>query len=171
MTFTAIDPPTLPPRFLQPAIVVERAADGSTRLRCDIVATPSYAHVPDLLFQRAQQVPERAAIAQRGGDDRWQTISYAALEERSNRVASYLLETRCGPHTPLLILSGNSIEHAVMLLGAMKARVPVTPVSVAYSLMDKEFTKLKMVAAVIQATLVFADNAAMFAPALRALAQ
>ena len=28
MTFTASDPPTLPPRFLQPAIVVERGADG-----------------------------------------------------------------------------------------------------------------------------------------------
>jgi feruloyl-CoA synthase len=171
MTFTARDPPTLPPRFLQPGIVVERAADGSTRLRCDIRATPMYAHVPDLLSQRAQQVPERTVIAQRGADDRWQTISYAALEERSNRVACYLLETRCGPHTPLLILSGNSIEHAVMLLGAMKARVPVTPVSVAYSLMDKEFSKLKMVAAITEATLVFADNAAMFAPACRVLAR
>jgi feruloyl-CoA synthase len=171
MTFTSIDPPTLPPRFLQPAILVERASDGSTRLRCDVAATPEYAHVPDLLFQRAQQIPDRAVIAQRDGDDRWQTISYATLEERSNRVASYLLDARCGPQTPLLILSGNSIEHAVMLLGAMKARVPVTPVSVAYSLMDKEFTKLKMIAAITQATLVFAENAAMFAPACRALAQ
>jgi feruloyl-CoA synthase len=171
MTLATIDTPTLPPRFVQPPIVVERTADGSTHLRCDIAAVPRYAHVPDLLFQRSQQVPERAVIAQRGRDDRWQTISYAALEERSNRVACYLLATQCGPHTPLLILSGNSIEHAVMLLGAMKARVPVTPVSVAYSLMDKEFTKLKMVAAITQATLVFADNAAMFAPACRAVAQ
>ena len=97
MTSTASDPPTLPPRFLQPAIVVERAADGSTHLRCDIEAAPKYAHVPDLLFQRAQQIPERAVIAQRAANDRWQTISYAALDERSNRVASYLLEARCGP--------------------------------------------------------------------------
>jgi feruloyl-CoA synthase len=171
MTLTARDTPTLPPRFLQPPIVVQRAADGSIHLRCDIASTPSYAHVPDLLSQRAQRIPERAVIAQRGGDDRWQTISYAALEDRSNRVASYLLEARYGPHTPLLILSGNSIEHAVMLLGAMKARVPVTPVSVAYSLMDKEFTKLKMVAAITKATLVFADDAAVFAPAWRAIAK
>jgi feruloyl-CoA synthase len=171
MTFTATDALTLPPRFLQPPIVVERAEDGSTRLRCDLAATPNYAHVLDLLLQRAQQVPERAVIAQRGGDDRWQRISYAALEERSNRVASYLLEAQCGPHTPLLILSGNSIEHAVMLLGAMKARVPVTPVSVAYSLMDKEFTKLKMVASITRASLVFADNAVLFAPAFRTLAK
>jgi feruloyl-CoA synthase len=171
MTFTASDPPTLPSRFLQPAIVVERGADGSTRLRCDIVPTLEYAHVPDLLFRRAQQVPERTVIAQRDGDDRWRTISYAALEERSNRVACYLLEAQCGPHTPLLILSGNSIEHAIMLLGAMKARVPVTPVNVAYSLMDNEFGKLKMVAAITQATLVFVDNGAMFAPACRAIAR
>ncbi len=55
------------------------------------------------------------------------SISYSTLDERSSRVASYLLENGGGPHTPLLILSGNSIAHAVMLLGAMKARVPVAP--------------------------------------------
>jgi feruloyl-CoA synthase len=171
VTSEPVGAPTLLPRFAQPPIVVERAADGSICLRCDIAVAPKYAHVPDLLLQRARQVPDRPVIAQRGEGDRWETISYAVLEERSNRVASYLLDARCGPHTPLMILSGNSIEHAVMLLGAMKARVPVAPVSVAYSLMDKEFTKLKMVAALTQATLVFADNAAMFEPAYRAIAR
>lgn len=160
-----------PPRFVQPRIVVERRADGSTCLRTDLAAKPRYAHVPDLLRQRARQFPARAVIAQRAGDDRWETISYAALDERSDRVASYLLEIGSGPHTPLLILSGNSIEHAVMQLGAMKARVPVAPVSVAYSVMDKDFTKLRKVAEITQATLVFADDAEKFAPAYRAIAR
>lgn len=160
-----------PPRFVQPRIVVERRADGSTCLRADIAARPKYAHVPDLLRQRAQQFPTRPVIAQRAGDDRWETISYAALDERSDRVASYLLEIGSGPQTPLLILSGNSIEHAVMLLGAMKARVPVASVSVAYSVMDQDFVKLRKVAQITRATLVFADDAEMFAPAYRAIAR
>lgn len=164
------DAPVRPPRFVQPKILVERRADGSTYLRCDIVATPKYAHVPDLLRRRASQFPTRSVIAQRASDDRWQTISYAMLEERSNRAASYLLENGGGPHTPLLILSGNSIAHAVMLLGAMKARVPVAPVSVAYSLMDKDFARLRQVAAITQASWVFADDASKFAPAWRAIA-
>jgi len=164
------DAPMRPPRFVQPKIIVERGAGGSTYLRCNIDVAPKYAHVPDLLRQRARQFPTRPVIAQRASDDRWETISYALLEERSNRVASYLLETQCGPKTPLLILSGNSIEHAVMLLGAMKARVPVAPVSVAYSVMDKDFVKLRMVADTTRATLVFADDAEKFAPAYRAIA-
>jgi feruloyl-CoA synthase len=171
MTGDVTAAPARPPRFVQPPMVVERRADGSTCLKCEMAVTPRYAHVPDLLAQRARQVPNRAIIAQRGKDDRWETISYAALEERSSRVASFLLEASGGPHTPLLILSGNSIEHAVMMLGAMKARVPVTSVSVAYSLMDKDFSKLKLVAASTQANWVFADNAAMFAPACRAIAK
>jgi feruloyl-CoA synthase len=162
--------PLRPPRFVQPPIVVERSANGSIHLRCDIAVTPKYAHVPDLLRQRAKQFPTRPMIAQRASDDRWLSISYAALEERSNRVASYLLANGSGPHTPLLILSGNSIAHAVMLLAAMKARVPVAPVSVAYSLMDKDFTRLRQVAAITRAGWVFADDAAKFAPAFRAIA-
>lgn len=164
------DAPVRPPRFVQPKILVERRADGATYLRCDLAATPKYAHVPDLLRQRAKQFPTRPVIAQRASDDSWQTISYAMLEERSNRAASYLLESGGGPHTPLLILSGNSIAHAVMLLAAMKARIPVAPVSVAYSLMDRDFDRLRKVAAITAATWVFADDAEKFAPAYRAIA-
>lgn len=165
------DAPMRPPRFVQPKMIVERGADGRAYLRCDIAVTPKYAHVPDLLRQRARKFPMRAVIAQRAGDGRWDSISYAMLEERSNRVASYLLQTQCGPQTPLMILSGNSIEHAVMLLGAMKARIPVAPVSVAYSVMDRDFVKLRQVAETTRATLVFADDAEKFAPAFRAIAK
>src|ERR1700761_8167155 len=76
MTLPAGDPPMLPPRFVQPPIIMERDNDGCTRLRCDIETTAHYRHVPDLLFQRAQQIPDRAVIAQRSRDDRWQMISY-----------------------------------------------------------------------------------------------
>lgn len=164
------DAPVRPPRFVQPKILVERRAGGATYLRCDLAAKPTYAHVPDLLRQRAKQFPTRPAIAQRASDDRWQTISYAMLEERSNRAASYLLASGGDPRTPLLILSGNSIAHAVMLLAAMKARIPVAPVSVAYSLMDRDFARLRKVAAITAATWVFADDAEKFAPAYRAIA-
>ena len=165
------DAPMRPPRFVQPNIVVERGPGGSTHLRCDIAVTPNYAHVPDLLRQRATQFPSRPVIAQRANDDRWETISYAMLEDRSNRVASYLLEIGGGPKTPLLILSGNSIAHAVMLLGAMKARVPMASVSVAYSAMDKDFARLRKVSDTTRATLVFADDAEKFGPAYRAIAK
>ena len=61
-----------------------------------------------------------------------------ARRTRAHRPSrSALLDRGLGPDTPVMVLSGNSIAHAVMMLGAMKARVPVAPVSVAYSLMSR----------------------------------
>ena len=71
-----------------------------------------------------------------------------------------------GPDTPLMIMSGNSIRHAVMMLGAMKARVPVAPVSVAYSLMSGDHSKLKHVFATAQPKMIFAEQGPLYARAL-----
>lgn len=159
-----------PPRFLRPDFVVERRGDGSIRVRSTLVVTPNYAHVPALLRERAGQFPDRVVLAQRAQKGGWDTLSYSQLEALSDRVASHLLDTGFGPSTPLLILSGNSLRHAVMLLGAMKARVPVAPVSVAYSLLDPDFGKLRRVAQITGAKLVYADERARFEPAFRAIA-
>lgn len=159
-----------PPRFLRPEFVVERREDGSICVRSSLAVTPKYPHVPELLRERASQFPGRVVLAQRAAGGEWETLSYAQLEELSSRVASHLLDTGCGPSTPLLILSGNSIRHAVVLLAAMKARVPVAPVSVAYSLMDPDFAKLRRVAAITGAKLVYAEDDSKFEPAFRAIA-
>lgn len=158
-----------PPRFLRPDFVVDRRADGTICLRSTLAVTPGYPHVPELLRQRAARFPQRVVLAQRGAGGGWDTMTYAHLEELSNRVASSLLDSGCGPSTPMLILSGNSIRHAVMLLGAMKARVPVAPVSVAYSLMDADFGKLRRVADITGAKLAYAEGDSKFEAAIRAI--
>jgi feruloyl-CoA synthase len=69
-----------------------------------------------------------------------------------------------------VIISGNSIEHAVMMLGAMKARVPVAPVSVAYSLFSQDHGKLKHVVSLTKPKMIFADIGPIYAKALSAVA-
>mgnify|MGYP000221102633 CR=1 FL=1 len=71
-----------------------------------------------------------------------------------------------GPDTPLMVLSGNSIEHAVLMLGAMKARVPVAPISVPYSLMSPGHEKLRHVVKVAKPAMIFVDNAELYAGAI-----
>src|ERR1700743_3626142 len=71
--------------------------------------------------------------------------------------------------TPIMILSGNSIAHATMMLGAMKARVPVAPVSVAYSVMSGDHSKLKHVFETAKAKMIFAEQGPIYARALAAL--
>ncbi len=69
-----------------------------------------------------------------------------------------------------MILSGNSIRHAVMMLGAMKARVPVAPVSVAYSLMSSDHGKLRHVFEIAKPKMIFAEQGPFYARAMAAIA-
>jgi feruloyl-CoA synthase len=99
----------------------------------------------------------------------WKYITYGEANARANAVAQALLARGLGPDNPLMILSGNSIPHAVMMLGAMKARVPVAPVSVAYSLMSGDHSKLKHVFETAKPRLIFAEQGPLYARALAAL--
>jgi feruloyl-CoA synthase len=69
-----------------------------------------------------------------------------------------------------MVLSGNSLEHLLVSLGAYAAQVPVMPISVAYSLMSADHARIKAIAELTEPGLVFADDAAAFAAALDALA-
>ena len=79
------------------------------------------------------------------------------------------MERGLGPARPLLILSGNGVDHLLMTLGAMTAGVPVAPVSVAYSLQSRDHARIRAIAELIAPGAVFADDAGAFGPALDAL--
>ncbi len=70
---------------------------------------------------------------------------------------------------PVAILSDNSVDHALLALGAMHVGVPVAPISPAYSLMSKDFAKLKYIFELLKPGLVFAAEPEKFAPALAAV--
>ena len=113
----------------------------------------------------AQAKPDAVYLAQRDGDG-WRTITWAETRRRVRALATALLEHDLSPARPLAILSGNSIEHALLSLAAQYAGLPVAPVSAAYSLMSKDFGKLKTVFELLTPGLVFVDDAEPFAPAL-----
>ncbi len=91
------------------------------------------------------------------------------MNARADAIAQALLTRGLGPEAPLMILSGNSIAHAAMMLGAMKARVPVVPVSVAYSLMSADHGKLRHVFATAKPKMIFVEQGPFYARALAAL--
>ena len=67
-----------------------------------------------------------------------------------------------------MILSGNSIDHALLAFGALYAGIPFCPVSPAYSLVSKDYGKLGYLMKLLTPGLVFADDADKFADALEA---
>jgi feruloyl-CoA synthase len=168
-------PPFKPLPMKAASIETVRKADGTVYLtsRHALGAMPrSIAH---LLKEKAAAHPERNFIAERtplpdGGTGEWRFITYGEANAAADAVAQALLDRGLGQDAPLMVLSGNSIRHAVIMLGAMKARVPIAPVSVAYSLMSADHGKLKHVAATAKPKMIFAEQGPYYSRALAAIA-
>ena len=99
----------------------------------------------DCLKLWAHEAPQRVFLAQRGANDAWQTITYADAWMRVRRLAGGLLREGLSPDRPLIILSGNSIEHALIALAAMYVGIPYAPIAPSYSLAVREYGALSHV--------------------------
>ncbi len=125
--------------------------------------------IVDTLDDWAAAAPDRVLIADRGPDGEWRRLTYAEAAERSRSIAQYLLDLGLSADRPIVVLSGNSMEHALLALGAMRAGVPYAPVSPAYSLVAKDFGKLRHIFDLLTPGMVFAADGAPFAHALEAV--
>ena len=120
-----------------------------------------------MLADWAARTPQNDYLAQRAGrGGPWIRHTYAATKRDADAVAQWLLDRAIEPGRSVLILSGNSIAHAVIKYGAMAARVPSCPVSVNYSLMPGDFGRLRHVVNLVKPAVVFAEQAATFRRAL-----
>ncbi len=154
---------------LAPAAVdVEPLADGGMILRSPQALEPYERHLGEMLEARARECPERTFLAERM-EDGWRRVSYADAMAMAAAIGQSLVDRGLGPERPLLILSGNSVDHALMTLGALLAGVPVSPISPAYSLMSTDYGKLHHVASVVQPAMIFVERPATFLGALRSL--
>lgn len=151
------------------AVRLSRRANGEVIVACPRPLPPFAGHIIDILAASAARFPERAFLAQRDATGAWRYLSYARALGEARIVAQWLLDAGLAPARPVMILSGNSLEHAVMMLGAMAAGVPVAPVSVAYSLTSRDFAKLRNVRDLVEPGLVFVQDGAAFSNALAAL--
>ncbi|MGB1086993.1 MAG: AMP-binding protein, partial [Alphaproteobacteria bacterium] len=101
--------------------------------------------------------------------DDWRYITYGAFQEQVDRVASWAIRNGFDADTPTLILSENTVEHALLSFGLMAAGAWSAPISPGYSLMSETFDKLKHVHGVVKPKAIFVQDGQAFAPALRAL--
>lgn len=168
---TGAPAPFKPLKQKPPKITVKRADDGTVYISSDYPLPEMKRSVPHILEERAALHPDRNFIAERDAAGEWRYITYGEANAKADAVASALLARGLGQSAPLMILSSNSIAHAVMALGAMKAGVPVAPVSVPYSLMSSDFSKLRHVVALTKPKMIFADHGDLYAKALAAVGE
>ena len=151
-------------------IDVERRPDGVIVLKSSIPLQSYEPHIPASLAKWASQAPDRIWLAQRGGPDRqWRKVSYGEAKRIVDGLTQGLIDLGVEDGRPVAILSGNSIEHALMTQAAMQARLPAAPVSPAYSLMSQDHLKLKYLFNLIKPAVVMVQDGPTFEKALKAL--
>jgi feruloyl-CoA synthase len=152
--------------FGDPAVTIERRDDGTIYLRPKVALGDYPVRLTDRLHHWAALEPNRIFMAERAAGG-WRQITYAQLLDSSRRIASALLARNLSAERPIVILSGNSIDHALVAFGALYAGIPFCPVSPAYSLVSRDYGKLGFLMKLLTPGLVFADDANKFADALR----
>jgi feruloyl-CoA synthase len=154
--------------FAPPETLMERRSDGTVLLRAAEALGPYAPSMAHLLRSGAEAHPDRVLAARRDGEG-WRTLTWGDARARADALAQAMLDHRLGIERPLMILSGNSLEHLELTLGAYTAGVPVLPISAAYSLMSADHARVRRIADLCSPGLVFADDAGAFGSALDAL--
>lgn len=154
-----------------PRVEIERRDDGALILRNPhpLLTPPENLIAP---FKRwAKEAPDRIWLAERvPGRDGWREVTYAQAFDLIGRIAAALIARGLsGNGAPLMILSGNSVDHALMTYGAILAGCPVAPVSRAYSTLSSDFAKLKHVFSLVEPKAIWADDLTPYAKGLSAL--
>lgn len=174
MEIDTTKPPFRNANYRERKLEIERRADGSILLRNTNPLLPVPENLIAPIRKWAVEAPDRLWLAMRaptkdGVLGEWDRLTYAQANARITSIAEALLARGFNQQTPLMILSGNSIEHALMTYGAILAGVPAVPVSPAYSTMSSDFDKLKYVVGLIEPKMIFMQGAAPFTRALAAL--
>lgn len=148
--------------FATPRVEIEPLPGDGLVLRS---TTPLDSFAPSAgswLRQWAADAPERVFLAERSADGRWMRLTYAQASRAAHAVAQALLDRQLGSERSVVVLSGNSVDHAVLMLGSYLAGVPIAPVSVAYSLICADLGKVQDILDIMGPGLVFAKDGDAF---------
>ncbi len=148
--------------------LIDRKSDGTIYIR----SPHQLDAYPDKLTERlvhwATRTPERVFMADRVDGD-WRSTSYADTLARIRRIASALLARDLSPERPVVMLSGNDLEHQWLSLAALHVGIPYAPVSPAYSLISRDFANLNYIFNLLTPGLVFVSDGAAFARAIETI--
>ncbi|MBU1362467.1 MAG: feruloyl-CoA synthase [Gammaproteobacteria bacterium] len=148
------------------SVQVDQDAQGIWRMRSAEKLGDYPCRLTDRLVEGAVKHPERTLVARRDANGQWLRISYGEMLQRARAIGQALLDRGLSAERPLLILSGNDLEHLQMALGAMYAGIPYSPLSPSYSLISGDFGKLAHIVNLTTPGMVFASQGQPFALAI-----
>ncbi len=155
------DPASLAP----PQTLRELRPDGSFVLRHP---EPLQAHarcVGEWLEHWAATTPDAPFLAERDCPDAWRRLSYAQTRANVGRIAQALLDLRLPAGQPVVVLSENAIDHALLMLTCLHIGRAVCTVSSAYSRLASDHSKLHAMLDALGPCLVYASHASVYGKA------
>jgi feruloyl-CoA synthase len=149
-------------------VTIERGSGGVIYARSPIPLLPYDKRVTERLDYWAQIAPERTFLAERDTKGQWRSLTYGEVRAKVRPLAQALLARNLSPQRPIVILSGNSVDHALLALAALMVGIPFAPISTAYSLMSGDYERLRHIIALLTPGLVYADTGRRYSPAIAA---
>ena len=148
-----------PPRTLR-----EDLPGGGFVLRHPEPLAPHARCIGDWLEHWARATPEALFLAERAGDG-WRRLDYRHTRELVGAVAQGLLDLGLPPG-PVVVLSDNAVDHALLALAAMHVGRPVCTVSSAYCRLSQDHAKIHAILDQLGPALVYAGDAATYGRAM-----
>ncbi|MDP3617569.1 MAG: feruloyl-CoA synthase [Rhodoferax sp.] len=154
-------------------IEVRQGPPGVSYLKAEQALQAYPRRLTDRLQHWARTTPERSFLARRvrqadGSSGDWRHVSYREAWASARNIAQALLNRGLSVDRPVLILSENDLEHALLSMGCMVAGVPFVPASPPYCLVSQDFAKLRHVISTVTPGLVFAADSPRYGKAIEA---
>jgi feruloyl-CoA synthase len=147
-------------------LLVEPLPSGEQLLRAEQPLFEHPVRLGDKLLEFAAKTPEHGFLARRTPTGEFRVISYASALTYAKKLGAALLERELSAERPLAIISDNDLEHGMLALAALYVGVPFVAVSPAYSLLSRDYKKLRYVIELMTPGLVFASDGARFGAAI-----
>src|SRR3984957_8095863 len=155
-------------RFAEAKVDIERRSGSEIILRSPQTLR-AYPHQMGVHLRRwALERPNSAFLSERDRKRSWRTLSYQQVLAAVESVAQSLLDRTLNDR-PIMVLSENSIDLAILTMAANYVGVPVVPVSPSYCLMSHDFGKLRAIFEITRPALLYAKEGALYSRALKAL--
>lgn len=155
--------------FAAPAMDVQHREDGALILTNPMPLEPHERCMGVSLEYWGRQTPDHAFLQERGADGNWQGVNYGQALDKVRRIGAWLLRSGASTEHPVCVLSDNSVAHGLLMLACLHVGIPYAAISPAYSLVSKDYAKLKNLIERLDPALIYTEGAARFAPAMQAL--
>lgn len=140
-------------------------SNGNIHLVSNVALGPVVNKTGEWLHQWAEATPERVFLAERVNDG-WRELTFAQVLHAVRAIGTRLLARGMDHETPIAIMSGNGIDHALLSFGAQYVGVPTVPLAEQYSLIPEAHGRLIYVLNKVKPAMVFVDDAHRYGSAL-----